>query len=433
MTLAPPSFIVRRMITSGTKIAIIGSGISGMGAAYGLHQAGHNITLFEKNGRLGGHSRTINITENNTKIPVDTGFIVFNYRNYPHLTAMFDHLGVAVEKSDMSFGVDINNGWLQYSSKNIFRRPQNIFRVAYWKMLFDVIKFNKYAAHYLNKSTDVTIRQCLDEMGMGKWFRDYYLQAMGAAIWSCPISKIQNFPAKTFIRFFQNHGLLTVTDQPQWYTVSGGSIEYIKKITANFQNKIKLSSGVKKVERHENGVTIITDDGTRSKFDHVIFACHADQAFKMLDNPTNQEKEIISAFTYQDNKVVTHRDLNFMPTDKSCWASWVYLSQKLEDKNDSVSLSYWMNNLQNFKTDRPVIITLNPETMPDESLIDDVHHFDHPVFNRAAIDEQEKIDSLQGLSNCWFAGAYQRYGFHEDGLLSAVNVLTKMGVDIPWK
>lgn len=414
------------------KIAIIGSGISGMGASYALHKAGHDITLYEKNASLGGHSRTIDIEIENKTVPVDTGFIVFNYRNYPHLTAMFEHLGVAVEKSDMSFGADIENGWLQYSSKNVFKRLQNLIRPKYWKMIFDVVKFNRLAPRYLNKSPDITIRQCLDELKMGTWFRDYYLQAMGAAIWSCPISKIEGFPAKTFVRFFQNHGLLTINDHPQWYTVTGGSREYIKLLTAGFKGKIKLSCGVQKVGRNSEGMTVYTDDENIEKFDQVIFACHADQAIQMLDTPSKEEKEIIGAFAYQDNKIYVHSDLDFMPADKSCWASWVYLSEKREDAGHAVALSYWMNNLQNLKTDQPIIVTLNPSKPPKADLTYDTNHFDHPIFDQKAIEAQNKISSIQGLNNCWYVGAYQRYGFHEDGLLSAVNVLRKMDVKIPW-
>lgn len=414
------------------KVAIIGSGISGMGAAYALHRDGHNITLYEKNSKLGGHSRTIDITVNDKKTPVDTGFIVFNYRNYPHLTAMFDHLGVAVEKSDMSFGADIENGWLQYSSKTVFKRLQNLVRPQYWKMIFDVVKFNRLAPTYLDKSTDITIKQCLNELKMGPWFRHYYLQAMGAAIWSCPISKIEGFPAKTFVRFFQNHGLLTINDQPQWYTVTGGSREYIKLLTAEFKDKIKSSCGVTKVNRNPEGITIHAEDGSIEKFDHVIFACHADQAIKILDTPTEEEKEIIGAFTYQDNKIYVHSDLDFMPSDKSCWASWIYLSDNKEDGASAVALSYWMNNLQNFETEKPVIITLNPPKPPKSDLVYDTNHFDHPVFDHTAIEAQGRIENIQGKNNCWYVGAYQRYGFHEDGLLSSVNVLEKMDVKIPW-
>lgn len=415
------------------KVAIIGSGISGMVTAYALHRAGHNITVFEKNDYVGGHSRTIDIPIEDKIIPVDTGFIVFNYRNYPHLTALFEHLGVAVEKSDMSFGADIDRGWLQYSSKNVFRRMQNICRPEYWKMLFDIMKFNKCAPTYLDKGSDITIAQCLDELKMGTWFRNYYLQAMGAAIWSCPLSTIKKIPAKTFVRFFQNHGLLSINDQPQWYTVTGGSREYIKLLTAEFADKIKLSCAVTKVKRMRDKVNIHVQTGHVEEFDQVVFACHADQAIQMIENPNEIESDVIGAFQFQDNKIVVHTDLDFMPSDKTCWASWVYLCDGRDDNSKAVSLSYWINNLQNIVTEKPIIITLNPTTMPKEDLIYDVHHFDHPVFTKGAIDAQDKIDSLQGMNNCWYAGAYQRYGFHEDGIMSAAQMLDKMGVAIPWK
>jgi predicted NAD/FAD-binding protein len=300
-------------------------------------------------------------------------------------------------------------------------------------MLSDIIKFNKHAPHYLDKPTDITIRQCLDELGLGQWFRDYYLQAMGAAIWSCPLSKIEDFPAKTFVRFFQNHGLLTVNDQPQWYSVTGGSREYIKILTKDYKDKIRLSSGVRKIIRDSKSVTLTLEDGSEEFFDQVVFACHADQVLQMIDTPTDEEKDVIGAFQYQNNKIVVHSDLSFMPSDKSCWASWVYLSQNRQDEGDAVALSYWMNNLQNIKTTKPVIVTLNPAKLPAAELIYDTHHFDHPVFHREAIEAQDKIADIQGHNNCWYVGAYQRYGFHEDGLLSAVNVMEKMGVDIPWR
>lgn len=422
---------------SPLKTAIIGTGISGLSAAYALFHAGHEIAVYEKNAYLGGHSRTIEVEMEQAgtpaRIPVDTGFIVLNDRNYPNLNALFAHLGVRIEKSDMSFGVDINQGWLQYSSKNIFKRWQNISRPSYWRMLVDIMRFNATAKTYLNAPESVSIRQCLDEMKMGVWFRDYYLQAMGAAIWSCPISTIEKFPAKTFIRFFENHGLLTVNDHPQWYTVSGGSREYVAKLSAPFQDKIKLNCGVKQVRR-ENGKVFIEDEsGNMSEFDHVIFACHADQALKMLAEPSAGEREVLGGFSYQENKIVVHSDKNFMPDDESCWASWIYLCEGIEDKNPSVALSYWMNNLQNFKTDKPLLVTLNPTKSPDSGEILDTHYFRHPVFDKASVGAQAKMKDIQGTQGAWYVGAYQRYGFHEDGILSSVWALEDMGVEIPWK
>ncbi len=415
------------------KLAIIGSGISGLSSAYALHKAGHEITLYEKNDYLGGHSRTIDININNENITVDTGFIVFNYRNYPHLTKLFKHLGVPVEKSDMSFGVDIDNGWLQYSSNNMLSRVKNITRLRYWRMLLDIIKFNYRAPSYLKKNSNITIDDCLNELNMGDWFRNYYLHAMGAAIWSCPIDTIKEFPAKTFITFFQNHGLLTVFNQPQWFTVTKGSREYIKTLTSDFQEKIKQSTAVIKVSRNGGKIDIHTEQSSPETFDHVIFACHANQALNILEEPTSDENEIIGGFSYQQNKIIVHSDTTFMPSDKKCWASWVYLSDKSNTKANTVSLSYWMNNLQNLKTTQPVIITLNPSKIPDANRTHDTHSFNHPIFDQKAIDAQKKIANIQGKNNTWFVGAYQRYGFHEDGILSAANMLEKMGVSLPWK
>lgn len=413
------------------KIAIIGTGISGLGAGYLLHKK-HDITLYEKNNYLGGHSRTIEIDENGLQQAVDTGFIVFNNWNYPNLLGLFKELEVPYEKSDMSFGVDIANGWLSYSSGNVLTSIKNLVRPHYWKMLKDILKFNKRAPEYLERDVDVTLAQCLNELKMGKWFRRYYLQAMGAAIWSCSIDTIEDFPARTFVRFFKNHGLLNIKNRPQWYTVTGGSREYVKRLSAGFKDRIKTNCAVEKVVRSKDKVTIHDTKGDAAEFDQVIFACHPDQAMKLLENPTKEEQKIIGDFTYQPNSIVVHSDESFMPRDKTSWASWIYLSEGRADEKPVVSLSYWMNNLQNFETERPLLVTLNPERQPDETLVHDRHNFSHPVFNVAAIKAQEKIEELNGQNNTWFCGAYQRYGFHEDGLWSAVRVAKALGVEPRW-
>ncbi len=417
------------------KIAIIGSGISGLGAAYMLHQH-HDITLFEKNDYIGGHSRTVTTKTNDGEVPVDTGFIVFNKKNYPLLTALFKHLNVPIQKTDMSFGADIAQGWLEYGTYHklggIFAQGKNVFRPAYLKMLSDIMRFNKQAPEYLQKGTELTLGELLDEMKMGQWFRDYYLLAMGAAIWSTPTTKMTDFPAQTFLRFFDNHGLLTVNDHPQWYTVIGGSKEYVKRITTPYQNNIKYNCGVKSVERKNNSVTITDIRGDEHIFDQVIFACHSDQAMSLLNDPTETEKSVIGAIKYQPNEMILHSDISFMPKAKKAWSSWVYQSEGKIDKSGNVSLSYWMNNLQPLNTKTPVIVTLNPAREPDTSLIYDRYSFEHPVFDKKAIEAQSKIDKLQGHNNTWFCGAWQRYGFHEDGLLSAVNVVRKMGIEPEW-
>ena len=408
------------------KIAIIGTGISGLGAAYLLHPH-HDITVFEKNAYIGGHSRTIEVPTGDTKTPVDTGFIVFNNWNYPNLLGLFKELDVPYQKSDMSFGVSIENGWLEYGSSGMFAQKKNLFRPAYWGMLANIIRFNKEAPAYIEKDAYISLQECLDQLNMGEWFRRYYLLAMGAAIWSCPIETIMKFPAKTFLRFFKNHGLLSVNNRPQWYTVTGGSREYVSRLTETFKNKIRLNSGVQNVKKQDDTWSV---DG--EVFDQVIFACHADEALKILED-TSDIENVIGEFDYQDNQIIVHSDTSFMPQERKCWASWIYLSEGREDKKQVVSLSYWMNNLQGLDPAYPIIVTLNPGRRPQEDLILDEHTFSHPIFDLKAIKAQEKISDIQGQNGLWFCGAYQRYGFHEDGLLSAVNVVKKMGVEIPWE
>jgi uncharacterized protein len=366
-------------------------------------------------------------------VPVDTGFIVFNNWNYPNLFGLFDHIDVPYEKSDMSFGVSIGKGFLEYSSEGLFAQKKNIFRPAYWKMIFDILRFNKQAEQYLDKDCSITLGQCLDELKMGKWFREYYLLAMGAAIWSCPISTILKFPAATYIRFFKNHGLLSINRRPQWYTVKGGSREYVHRLSQDLAGKIYSNTPIQKVARHEAKIKLTTDNGKEHVFDAVIFACHPDEALTMIENPDLNISAVLKNFTYQKNKIVVHSDESYMPSRKQCWASWIYLNDTTKDNKPEVSLTYWMNNLQSLATSSPVFVTLNPSRMPDPSHIHNEHVFHHPVFNQSSIRAQSNIDSIQGIDGLWFCGAYQRYGFHEDGLWSAVKVAKKFGADIPWE
>lgn len=419
---------------SRKRIAIIGAGISGLGAAYLLHPH-HDITVFEKNAYIGGHSRTVDVPAPEGNVPVDTGFIVFNTRNYPLLTSLFAHLQVPIAKSCMSFGASIENGWMEYSTQkpqHMFAQKANLLRPAFWRMIADILAFNRKASRYLQSDPALTLGECLDELKLGPWFRDYYLLAMGGAIWSMPLQQMLAFPAKSFIRFFANHGLLTVNDQPQWYTVEGGSREYIKRLAQAFSDRIQPDCGITKAVRDTSGVTLHTTQGETVRFDEVVFACHADQALEMIDSPTGDEQQILSQMRYQPNRVVLHSDESFMPKRRNAWASWVYLSGRRKDTNNKVSLSYWMNNLQPLATRLPIIATLNPAKEPRKELTYDEYWFDHPVFDEAAIRAQERIGSLQGQNRFWFCGAYQRYGFHEDGLLSAVTMADKMGVKPSW-
>lgn len=421
------------------KIAVIGSGISGLGAAYLLHRK-HDVTIYEKNNYVGGHSRTIEIDDDGRSQPVDTGFIVFNDWNYPHLFGLFDDLGVPYEKSDMSFGVSIGRedqkGWLEYSSNNLFAQSSNLKRPEFWGMLLDVLRFNVQARGYIKRDPSISLGECLDQLKMGQWFRNYYLLAMGAAIWSCPVTTMMEFPAATFLRFFKNHGLLNILKRPQWYTVSGGSREYTKRLRAALKNDVKLSCGAVKVREEDGGFVVEDATGKAASFDHVIFACHADEALALIEEPTENERDLLSAFGYQDNRIVVHKDARFMPIERGAWASWVYLNDGTKDDKPQLALSYWMNNLQNFKTKEQVLVTLNPTQDPPKDKILDIHEFSHPIFNEAAVRSQGRIDEINGVRGkqaLWFCGAYQRYGFHEDGLWSAVRVAKGLGASVPWE
>jgi len=416
------------------KIAIIGSGISGLGAAY-LLNPDHDITVYEKNDYIGGHSRTITASTQTGSTPTDTGFIVFNKKNYPHLTALFELINAPIVKSDMSFGVSIKNAWLEYGSKSIFAQKKNFFRPQFWQMIFNILKFNQNAKKYLEKKPNASLEQCLDDMKFGKWFREYYLQAMGAAIWSCSAETILKFPAQSFINFFENHGLLTINNHPQWYSVDGGSKEYVSRLTESFLHKIKLNTPIHSVSKLDNKkLEITTQDKQSEQFDAVIFACHADEALKINKVHANHAQKLLESFQYQDNQIIVHTDDSFMPHNRDAWASWVYLSDNNDnDNNKSVSLTYWMNNLQNLQTSQNIFVTLNPGRMPDASKIIDTHTFSHPVFDKDAVAAQKQLNTIQGQDGIYYCGAYQRYGFHEDGLLSAVRVAKTLGTKIPWE
>lgn len=415
------------------KIAIIGTGISGLGAAYLLHKD-HDITLYEKENYIGGHSRTLDVPTPQGPVAVDTGFIVFNERNYPNLLGLFKHAGVVYEHSDMSFAASIDHGWLEYGTrdlKGIFAQKRNLLRPSFLRMIADVFRFHRQALSYLEAAPDVTLGQCLDNLGLGNWFRRYFILAMGGAIWSCPLQQMLEFPARIFVRFFHNHGLLTVNDQPQWYTVKNGSRTYVAAVTQAFRHKILLNEPVHTVTRHETGVVIASKGGS-AHFDEVIFACHADQALRLLTAPSDDQRRLLSRIRYQRNQVILHGDVRFMPKRRSCWASWVYLCQTRQDKGDAVSLTYWMNNLQNLHHAPPIFVTLNPAHMPDQQLIYNVYQFEHPVFDRGAIQTQEQLDLIQGAAHMWFCGAWTRYGFHEDGLSSGVKIAQRLGAVVPW-
>ena len=431
-----------------TKVAIIGSGISSLVSAYFLNQK-YDIKLYEKNDYLGGHSNTIDIDYNGKKIPVDIGFIVFNHQTYPNLKAFFEMLNVSTEKSQMSFAVKILSQNLEYAGTNlnsVFAQRKNLFKPAFLKMLRDIVYFNKSASNLLNQEVnpDYNMTKFLQDLRVGEYFSQYYLLPMASAIWSTPLEKIGDYPAQSFVRFFKNHGLLTVSDQPQWYTVSGGSKQYVKKICDNFIEKISLNDEVKSIEilssDNSKKIKIISAKG-EDFFDKVIIGAHSDQALKMLANPSDLHQEILGNIKYQKNLVVLHKDAKIMPKNKRAWASWVYTKYGdnsnskniFQDSPSSLAVSYWMNNLQNIDANYPIFVSLNPK---QEIANDDIFHqkiFEHPIFDASAVKAQGRMHEIQGLSEIYFCGAYQSYGFHEDGISSALRVLNQLNIKAPWQ
>lgn len=410
------------------RIAVIGTGIAGMGAAAAL--AGeHELTVYERDGHVGGHSRTIDVSTASGTVPVDTGFIVFNQKNYPRLTALFERLKVPVAPSCMSFGVSINGGWMEYGTRsltNLFAQKRNLLRPQFRRMIRDILRFNKEAKPFVQAHPEASLAECLAGLKMGEWFRRYYLLAMGGAIWSTSQTQMLSFPARTMVQFFENHGLLTVDDHPQWYTVKGGSREYVRRLVAPFEQRIHLNRGVAKVVRGEAGVAVIDVHGVRERYDQVVFACHSDEALALIEEPTRTERALLGAIRFQANRIILHQDPRYMPRRKKAWSSWVYVCNDRRDDEPLLSLSYWLNNLQPLDTDEQIFVSMNPSEDPEPALIHDRCVCHHPVFDQAAIAAQGRLGELQGEGGLWFCGAWQNYGFHEDGLESATRLVARL-------
>ena len=415
------------------RIAIVGTGISGLGAAYLLHPD-HEITVYEKQARVGGHARTLTVDYDGRAIPVDTGFIVFNRPNYPNLSALFAHLGVPTHASDMTFSASIRDGWLEWGARDldsVIGQRRNLFRPQFALLLRDVIKFNAQAEAAVERHPHLTLEQLIGHLRLGEWFRRYYLVPMSGAIWSCPPCEMMNFPARTLVKFFANHHLLSFTGQPQWRTVTGGSQEYIRRLTRPFAKRIRTGCGAVSVTRAHGKVEIRDEMGGHETYDRVVMACHGDETLALLKDADSQERAILSAFRYQTNRAVLHRDASFMPRRKRCWASWVYLSDG-DFWHPRITVTYWMNLLQGIDRHYPLFVSLNPKREIAPELVFDACDFQHPVFDAAAIAAQNRIGALQGHRATWFAGAHLGHGFHEDGLASAVRVALGMGSRILW-
>lgn len=361
---------------------------------------------------------------------VDTGFIVFNYANYPHLTRMFQMLDVPVIKSNMSFGASINNGEVEYglsSLRALTAQKRNLLRPGFARMLRDILHFNARAETLANDD-DTTIGELMDQLRLGRWFQDYYLMPICGAIWSTPPGEVRAFPARSLLQFFRNHALLGASGQHQWWTVDGGSIEYLHRLERHLLAqgvKIQSATPVRSVERDVDHVVVRTGADTTPPFDQIIFACHADQALRLLAQPRQSERATLSAMRFQDNTMVLHRDATQMPRSKEAWSSWVYKADTTRPE-PTIGVTYWMNRLQNIPDDDPLFVSLNPAQEIAEHLIYDQTNFRHPVFDAGALAAQRHLLTLQGQNRTWFAGAYTRYGFHEDGFASAARIVRLM-------
>ncbi len=418
------------------KIAIVGSGVAGLGAAWALNQH-HEITLFESEGYLGGHANTVEVADERRQVPVDTGFIVYNEQTYPKLTRLFAELDVPTEDSDMSFSVSLGQGSFEYKGDlpGLLAQPSNLARPRFWRMLRDLARFYREAPRLLTQEaeSEVSLAAFLEAGGYSDDFVNDHLLPMGAAIWSTSLADMRSFPARTFVQFCQNHGLLLYTDRPQWKTVTGGSREYVRRISRSFRNRVRLNQAVIACRRTPMGVFVTTECGGEERFDQLVLACHSDQALRILgQDATHHEAETLAAIGYEDNLAVLHQDSDLMPRRRGAWASWNYIGGDVEEEGRKVSVTYWMNRLQNLKTAAPLLLSLNPIHRPRPDKVLASYTYAHPQFDQAALEAQAAMYRIQGQRQTWFCGAYCGYGFHEDGLEAGFKVAAELGAPVPW-
>jgi uncharacterized protein len=419
------------------SVAIVGTGISGLSAAWLLSQR-HDVTVYERAERIGGHSNTILASVGGRSIPVDTGFIVFNRRTYPNLTALFELLRVPTQISDMSFAVSMDGGELEYTGSGlsgVFGQPRNLIRPRFWSMLTDLVRFYREAPldTKLVEDEKISLGDYLATRHYGAAFRDDHLLPMASAIWSAMPADMLAYPAASFIRFHENHGLLRLTQRPAWETVVGGSRNYVDRLTTSFADRIRLDTGVREGRRIANGVIVTDLKGCSEHYDHVVMASHANQTLAAIADPTAKERDLLGAFRYSRNLAVLHTDESFMPKRRSVWSSWNYIGSR-NSVGNSVCVTYWMNRLQNIESKKPLFVTLNPPRPPRAGTLLHSEIYDHPIFDAKAIAAQRRLWLMQGDRNIWFCGAYFGAGFHEDGLQAGLAVAEQLGgVRRPWR
>lgn len=421
----------------GQRIAVVGGGVAGLGCAWLLSKR-HDVTLYESASRLGGHSHTVDLTVAGKSIAVDTGFIVYNDVNYPNLIALFDALAVPTEPSDMSFSVSLDGGRFEYASPlpgGPFCQPTNILRPHFLRMLADIVRFYRHAhrAQRLGTVDGATVRELLERGGYSKTYWYLHLLPMASAIWSTPIEQILAFDASSFIRFYDEHGLLRFRNRPKWRTVTGGSREYVRRLAAEISGSLLLNAAVRKVHRKLHGV-VVTTDQDESVFDQVVFATHADRTAAILgDDLSAPERAALGAFNYARSDIVVHGDARQMPRRRGAWSSWNYQAQTGMDPARPVPVTYWMNRLQNVDRGTPLFASLNPWQPPRDDRVYGRYVYEHPVFSQESVVAQNALSNLQGRQRTWYCGAYCGFGFHEDALKSGIRVARSLGAEPPWQ
>lgn len=424
------------------RVAVIGTGVAGNSAAWLLNQR-HDITVFEKGPWVGGHCNTVEavLGAERRTIPVDTGFIVYNEKTYPNLTALFTYLKVATEPSDMSFSASVNNGAFEYSGyslRTMLAQKRNLVRPRFWSMVWDIMRFFREATAHAAQPENgrMALGTYLASNGYSEAFLRDYLLPLGSSIWSASLRDMRAYPLEAFVRFFKNHGLLEAKqkNRPQWRTVTGGSRAYVARLTADFAGRIRVNCGVKTLRRNPQHVELTLEDGTVEVFDHVVVATHSDQALALLTDASALERKLLGAIRYERNRAVLHTDTSLMPKRRKAWASWNYISAARDADTRLVCLTYWMNLLQNIDRHFPLFVTLNPHREPRAETALAAFEYDHPIFDHAALDAQQQLWALQGVNRTWFCGAYFGHGFHEDGLQAGLAVGEALGGNRrPWQ